>query len=184
MLILFLAACRAVDSSAARAVSKGREHLKRREFDKAVEQLTKAIQAEPQLAGAYAYRSSAWMGLGELDRAYADSERAIDLGSRGLPIVKDPSLPLAYVGRATVLYERGDFAKSLNDCDKSLAYGAGAPGHFCRASALLRMGRHDLAATAYQKACDGGLPQACRFVKKMRATGMDKKRGSVFPKRQ
>ena len=60
--------------------NRGVEHRQQGNFDLAIEEYTKAIALDPQLATAYSNRGRAYYGKGELDRAIADYDQAIALG--------------------------------------------------------------------------------------------------------
>lgn len=61
--------------------SRGLAHSKNGEFEKAIENYTKAIELKPDYADAYYYRGGARLRLGEREKAKADLATARNLGS-------------------------------------------------------------------------------------------------------
>ena len=63
-------------------------------------------------AAAYINRSSAFHDLGDLDRAIADLDKALQL---------NPRSPLAFIKRAAIFQEKGDFDRAITDYNSALA---------------------------------------------------------------
>src|SRR5947207_6751990 len=59
--------------------AKGVEFAKKKEYDKAVEEFTQAIQGEPNDAKNYFNRATAYRGLNKLTEAINDYSKAIEL---------------------------------------------------------------------------------------------------------
>jgi tetratricopeptide (TPR) repeat protein len=69
-------------ASAAQRYREGLDHLRDREFDKAIASLTDAVELDPRLAVAYAARASARFGLGAYREAADDYRTAIALDAK------------------------------------------------------------------------------------------------------
>ena len=61
-------------------VHRGIAYVQEREYDKAIEDYTKAIRLKPDYAGAYANRGYAYSRKGDRRRAKADRDKARSLG--------------------------------------------------------------------------------------------------------
>src|SRR5438874_12986797 len=59
--------------------ARGFEFAKKKEYDKAVEEFSKAIEAEPQDPKNYFNRATAYRGLNKFTEAFADFSKAIEL---------------------------------------------------------------------------------------------------------
>jgi serine/threonine-protein kinase len=79
---------RAAGPDADIAVLRGRAHLEKKEYDRAVAALSDAVRLDPKRADAYVIRADAWMGLGKPDEALADCVTAMRL---------DPQLESTFV---------------------------------------------------------------------------------------
>jgi tetratricopeptide (TPR) repeat protein len=64
--------------------AKGVEFAKKKEYDKAVEEFTKAIEAEPQDAKNYFNRATAYRGLNKLTEAFNDYSKAIEMDAKNI----------------------------------------------------------------------------------------------------
>ena len=67
------------DSGAQALVTEGREHLRAKRFDQAVEVLRRAVQLQPDLTVAHISLGSALMETGQLNEALAEMNRAVKL---------------------------------------------------------------------------------------------------------
>jgi len=87
---------------------QSQEAFERRDFDKAVEMLSRAIEADPKLTPAYVLRGLANAARNKAEEAVADYSKAIDLA----PDDERPRLL-----RATVYQMQRDFDKAIADFD-------------------------------------------------------------------
>ena len=85
---------------------RGTNYCRIRDWDNAIETLTKAIIAAPEHASAYAYRGTAFFSKGQLDNALNDFSRVIQL---------EPTNSNALFNRASVYRIKSDFRRSLED---------------------------------------------------------------------
>jgi len=84
--------------------AKGVEFAKKREYDKAVEEFSKAIEAEPQDAKNYFNRATAYRGLNKLTEAFNDYSKAIEMDAKNMA---------AYIGRGEVLLQQKQMDNAL-----------------------------------------------------------------------
>ena len=92
--------------------ARGVEAAKKRDYEKAIAEFTKAIEAEPGDAKNYFNRGTAYRGANKLTEALADFSKAIELA---------PQDVAAYIGRGEVLLVQKQQDPALADFDKALA---------------------------------------------------------------
>ncbi len=97
----------------------------KKEYDKAIDDYTKAIELNPDSADAYYNRGLAWQNKKENEKAIADYEKAIINYNKAIEInPKDAEL---YIWRGNALYYYEDYDRAIEDytnaieCDKNLA---------------------------------------------------------------
>ncbi len=94
--------------------NQGVDHMKRNEYELAIEAFTQALELDPELAHAHNARAAARTLRGDVDEGLADSHEAIRL---------DPKEPKFYHTRGLVYREIGDKAKAEDDFAKAEALG-------------------------------------------------------------
>jgi tetratricopeptide (TPR) repeat protein/predicted Ser/Thr protein kinase len=106
---------------------RGLVHLRRRQYEAAFADSTRALQLDPSLVWAYRNRARAYRYRGEVDAALADLDKALEL---------DPSAWLTCVERAYLRHVyRGDLDGALADAGRAVALQpASAFAHQSRAS--------------------------------------------------
>ena len=80
-------------------------------FDKAIVDLSKAIQLNPDYATAYGNRGAAYVGKGEVNQAIKDYTKSIQL---------NPDDAGVYSNRGTAYNIKGDFDSALQDLNKAI----------------------------------------------------------------
>ena len=107
------------------------------EFDRALIDLGKAIEANPRFARAFAERGNVYVYRGETERALADLARALDI---------DPKLSRAYSVRARAFYNSGDLDRALGDVQRSVELDPKhAPSYKIRGMIYAKRGQADRA---------------------------------------
>jgi len=100
------------DQQAANALTtRGAVYVGKGEYDKAIQDLDKAIRLDPDYAGAYDNRGTAYLGKGEYDRAIQDFDQAIRLNADD---------EVAYVGRARTYANQGKYDRAIQAYDQAL----------------------------------------------------------------
>lgn len=92
------------------AFKQGLDHVRRSEFEHAVEAFTKAIELDPELAIAYDARGAVFTLMGNTDQGIADCNEAIRLA---------PKEAKFYRTRCLVFRDVGEQAKAEADLAKS-----------------------------------------------------------------
>ena len=80
-------------------------------YDRAIEDLNKAIDLKPKYVQAYFNRGSAYCGKGAYDRAIADYSKAIELNS---------DYALAYFNRGSAYRDKGAYDRAIADYSKAI----------------------------------------------------------------
>ncbi len=121
-------------------------------FDRAIAELTKAIEINPRYAEAYCYRATAWAEEGEYDQALEDYTKAIEI---------DPLNISSYGGRGKVWLKKGDYERAIDNFNKfiEIATEKGLGSHRLlavvysdRGEAWLKKGEYDKAIEDCTKA--------------------------------
>jgi len=114
------------------------------EYEKAIEDFTKAIDLDPKDAGAYYYRGVCYYKMngnysnaGEYDKSISDFAKAIEL---------DPRNALAYNKRGASYYKKDEFDKAISDCTRAIELNANfAEAYSYRAEAYNEKDEYDKA---------------------------------------
>jgi hypothetical protein len=83
----------------------------RSNFDRVIDDSTKAIQIDPNNAAAYHSRGFAYFNKGEYDRAIADYTKAIQI---------DPKNAVTYNNRGAAYSSKGDFDSAITDLNQAI----------------------------------------------------------------
>ena len=84
-------------------------------YQKAIEHSNKAIELLPTFTGAYVNRGGSYLMLGDKDKAMADFNKSIELGTAS----NDPYLANCYFNRGTLYCGLGDYAKAVADLNEA-----------------------------------------------------------------
>ena len=91
--------------------SRGLAYDIKSEYDRAIEDYSKAIELEPDYAGAYNNRGATYERNGDYDRAIEDFSKAIEL---------EPDYAGAYNNRGATYERNDDYDRALEDCSKAI----------------------------------------------------------------
>jgi tetratricopeptide (TPR) repeat protein len=100
----------ALAATAGSHYTKGVEFFKKRYYDQAIQEFTKAVEINPKFAKAYAVRGVIYAAQGRFNEAMADSDKALEI---------NPRLALAYETRALGYYAKRNFDKAWYDVHKA-----------------------------------------------------------------
>ena len=90
---------------------RGATYAQMGQYDKALADFDRAIDLDPQYAGAIALRGETYRLMGEYDKALADFDRAIEL---------EPSLNWAIALRGETYRQMGEHARALAEFDRAI----------------------------------------------------------------
>ena len=124
--------------------SDGLDYYQKGEFDRAIEDYTKAIELKPDFADAYCVRAFAYfIGTGEVNRAIKDYDEAIELRPDDADI---------YCGRGLVYAKKGEFDRAIEDYNRAIKFKPDhANAYYCRGIAYFNKGDHDRALKDFDK---------------------------------
>jgi len=126
-----------------------------KEYDKAIDELSKAIELNPRNVEAYYGRGRNYSAKGDYNKAAADFTQAIKL---------DPKKAESYNSRGVALYKKGDYAKSISDHTESIKLSPQkGPYYFNRAQAYEKQGNYKSAIEdmeTYLKLTPGNIQNA------------------------
>lgn len=127
-------------------VDEADTHSAKGQYDLAISAFSKAIETNPEHAGAYNNRGNAYFNKGEYNKALSDYNKAIEV---------DPGFFLAYYNRATIFQMRGEYGKALSDYDRAIALNAGdAAAYNSRGIVYWRRGEEQKAILDFKKAIE------------------------------
>ena len=84
---------------------------RKKQFDRAIQDLNESIRRFPFFSQAFVYRGDAFESKGDLNRAVADYSKAIDL---------DPNQAYSLLHRGEILLKRGQIEDALRDFDEAV----------------------------------------------------------------
>jgi tetratricopeptide (TPR) repeat protein len=115
-----------------------------RDYERAVQLISKAISINPKVASPYYNRGNALKGLGRLEEALVSYDEAIAL---------EPNFSEAYSNRGSALKELGRFEEALVSCDRAIALNPGfADCHYNRGNVLKELKRFEEALVSCDRA--------------------------------
>jgi lipoprotein NlpI len=122
---------------------RGAAYSRKRDYDRALQDLDSALKANPKYAVALANRGNVYTARGEFDRAIDDFTQAIAL---------DPKLTRAYANRGNAYFGKQDDARAIADYDKALALEPLPRTLRNRGNAAFLLGRYSEAAQDFRRA--------------------------------
>jgi tetratricopeptide (TPR) repeat protein len=115
-------------------------------YDKVIENLTKAIELNPNEAAAYNNRGNTYSDKKEYDKAIADYNEAIEL---------NPNYAAAYNNRGSAYYDKTEYDKAIADCNKAIELDPKyATAYNNRGNAYRNKKKYDHAIADYNKAIE------------------------------
>lgn len=149
--------------AAKQLVLKGLSQSLAKNYDKAIETFTAAINLAPDYARAYDFRGDAYMSKGEPDRAIEDYSKAISLNP------DYPDYADVYHNRGIAYLKKKKFEKAIEDFNKAISlkpdYGA---VYGARGAAYKNLKQIDKASADFKKACSMSIKQGCEELKALK----------------
>jgi Flp pilus assembly protein TadD len=122
----------------------GQAHLKKREFDKAINAFSSMIERNPSFSDAYYFRGYAYEQTGNLEQAITDYTEAVKI---------NPDDPWPYYNRGKIYNSKGDYNKAIADFSQTLKLDPDfASAYTNRGLAYANMGDHETAIAEYSRA--------------------------------
>jgi tetratricopeptide (TPR) repeat protein len=132
--------------SASDYTNTGVEHLRRKDYDRAIADLTKAIELDPRNAWSYDKRGEAYVGKNDYDRAITDFTKSIEM---------DPKRAYSRTSRGRAYFCKNDFDQAIADYSEAIEIDAKyAYAFYYRGDTYLERRNYDLAIADYAKAIE------------------------------
>lgn len=139
-------------------VRKGYDHFKENRFKKAQDELSQAIEIDPENAEAYFWRAQTFIRLEQYDDAIGDLKTVVDL---------KPRYGRAYDHLGWLLMHRNKFDESLNYLNKSIELKPdNGWAHYMRGRIFFKKGDLQKALENAKTACKLGYEDGCNDVKR------------------
>lgn len=118
---------------------RGDRYYEERQYEKAVDSYSKAIQLQANIAQFYCDRGCAYDSLGDYDRALSDFEKAMEL---------DPDYEAAYVNRGYTYINLEQYDKAISDFDQAMELDPEDPSVYInRGHVWNKLGAYDIAVS-------------------------------------
>jgi tetratricopeptide (TPR) repeat protein len=133
---------------------KGYDHYKENRFEKAIDELSQAIEIDPQNFEAYFWRARAFMHKGQFENAIGDFNKVLDL---------NPGYSPAYDNLGWLFMRRNEYDQSLAYLNRSIELEPqNGWAHYMRSHIFFKKGDLKNALENAQTACKLGYQDACR----------------------
>ena len=127
-------------------VSLGIKHLEEQDFDRAIENFTRALRLNPAYSEAYNNRGIAFQNKGEPEKALTDFKRAIEL---------DPNFFYAFINRGKLYSDAAEYELAVRDYTRAIEINPENPVAFYnRGNALTNLKRYFEAIEDYTRALE------------------------------
>jgi tetratricopeptide (TPR) repeat protein len=139
-------------------VREGYDHYKENRFKKARDELSQAIEIDPQNAEAYFWRARTFIRMGQYDDAIGDLKTVLDLNPDSSP---------AYDNLGWLFMRRNKYDQSLTYLNKSIELKPdNAWAHYMRSRIFFKKGDLQKALENAKTACKLGYTDACNDEKR------------------
>ena len=139
-------------------VRKGYDHYKENRFKLAKEELSRAIEINPENAEAYFWRARTSIRMGQYSEAIGDLREVVDL---------NPSYSPAYDNLGWLFMRRNKYDESLTHLNKSIELKPdNGWAHYMRSRVFFKKGELQKAIESAKTACKLGYKDGCKDVKR------------------
>ncbi len=146
------------DRQARKRLRKGYDHYKANRLKKALEELSLAIETDPQNVEAHFWRARTYIRLEQFDNAIADLKKVVDL---------DPRYSRAYDNLGWLFMRRNKYDQSLAHLNKSIELKPdNGWAHYMRGRVFFNKGDFQKAFENASAACKLGYKDACRDARR------------------
>ncbi len=136
---------------------QGYDHYKENRIEKAIDELSQAIEIDPQNFEAYFWRARALMQKGQFENAIADFKKVLDL---------NPGYSPAYDNLGWLFMRRNEYDQSLSYLNRSIELKPeNGWAHYMRSRIFFKQGDLKNALENAQTACKLDYKDACRDAK-------------------
>jgi tetratricopeptide (TPR) repeat protein len=148
-------------SQAQKHVRKGYDLYKKNRFKKALEELSQAIEINPENPEAYFWRAQTFIRQGQYDNAIADLNVVVNL---------NPRYSAAYDNLGWLFMRRNQYDESLSNLNKSIGLKPdNGWAHYMRGRVFFNKGDFQKAVEDAKAACKLGYKDGCRDAKRYEA---------------
>jgi tetratricopeptide (TPR) repeat protein len=138
-------------------VRQGYDHYQENRIEKAIDELSQAIEIEPQNFEAYFWRARAFMRKGQFESAIGDFKKVLDL---------NPGHSPAYDNLGWLFMRRNEYDQSLSYLNRSIELKPeNGWAHYMRSRIFFKQGDLKNALENAQTACKLDYKDACRDAK-------------------
>jgi len=138
-------------------VRQGYDHYKENRIEKAIDELSQAIEIEPQNFEAHFWRARAFMRKGQFESAIGDFKKVLDLNPGYIP---------AYDNLGWLFMRRNEYDQSLSYLNRSIELKPeNGWAHYMRSRIFFKQGDLKNALENAQTACKLDYKDACRDAK-------------------
>lgn len=131
----------------------------KKDYNKAIEDYSKAIELNPDFADAYYKRGFVWQGKKEYDKAITEYDKAILNYSKDINI--DSKNTESYFWRGVAFYHKADYNRAIEDYTKAIELNPNfADAYYNRGLALFAKKKYDEAIKDYNTVIDLDLEYA------------------------
>jgi tetratricopeptide (TPR) repeat protein len=139
-------------------VRKGYDHYKENRLKKAQDELSQAIEIDPENAEAYFWRARTFIRMGQYDDAIGDLKEVVELNPRYSP---------AYDNLGWLFMRRNKYDESLTHLNKSIELKSdNGWAHYMRSRIFFKKGDLQKALENAKTACKLGYKDGCNHVKR------------------
>jgi tetratricopeptide (TPR) repeat protein len=143
------------------------------QYDLAISQFTKAIEADPENAQAYSDRGNAYGAQGQYAKAIADLNKALEI---------DPDNALAYFNRGNAYGDQGQYDRAISDFNKAIEMNpSDEDAYNYREAAYRAKARSYLAVSDYTRAIETNPKDVSAYIGRGIAYSAEEKYERAIP---
>lgn len=132
--------------NAAAYASTGEDYLRKKDYDSAITEFTRAIEVDPGRANFHDGRGTAYLGKKDYGRAVANFNKAIEI---------DPKRAFFLTNRGSAYLDMNDYERAIADFTKAIEIDPTRPySHVNRGRAYFGMNDYDRAVANFSKAVE------------------------------
>jgi len=127
-------------------MGRGVNYLRKRDYDRAIQDFDEVIRLNPKSSGAFTNRGASYLQKGDYERAIQDFDKAIQLNPRN---------KVVFSQRGDLFYREGDYERAIQDFSEYIRLNPGSARAFKnRGRARFYSGQSSAAASDFVHAAD------------------------------